>query len=96
MVNRQEAKEMRDALTELQNFEAQQEQERENQLMAQALVWYNTIKQNTPTDRQEALDDFNFIKSKIQTESDNYRKRILQIKLQEANEKFKELKKHGD
>jgi len=84
-----------DALEELkQSKDDEAKTQREaNQQIAQD--WWDTIKPNTPTTRQEALDAFNFIKGKLKTEKDTWRLQLLGNKLVEANEKFKEIKRNG-
>lgn len=86
---------MRDALKllELTEVKAAQAQYKTDFGIAQA--WYNTIKRQTPTTRQEALDDFNYIKSLLESETHPIRLDVLREKIIQANEKFKEIKRNG-
>ena len=96
MVTQQEAKEMRDAIKQLEESERQQTQTQNDAKIQIARDWYNTVEKPTPTTRQEALYIFNFIKSLIEIETDRDRLRLLKNKLDEANEKYKEIKRNGN
>lgn len=95
LVTRQEAKEMRDAIKLLEQTEVQQTKILRDARMTQAEAWYNTIEPPIPTTRQEALDKFHHIEILLKTERNEIRHWLLNKKLNEANEKFKELKKLG-
>ena len=59
-----------------------------------ALAWYNTLGidiQGALT-RDEALANYRQIESLLETETDNFRLFILRGKLDEANEKYKQVK----
>lgn len=74
-----------------------------------ALDWWDTIKPAVPTTRDEAFTTYTFIESTIVTETalrdaetdqvqkeiHHYRILILNEKLKQANEKFKEIKANG-
>ena len=95
MITRQEAKEMRDALNELDDFETQQAQDAAGARRTIAESWWNTVKPSVPQTREEALTAYRFIEGLLQTETDRDRISLLRQKLQLANEKFKERKKNG-
>ena len=92
VVTQQEAKEMREAISLLEQTEAQTTKAQFDIEMVKANVWYNTIEKPISTTRQEALDKFNHIKSLLETETDDLRLRLLRKKLFEANEKYIEVK----
>jgi len=60
--------------------------------IAIAQAWFDSVKPAPPTNRAEALAVFQFIEGLLQTETDIFRLKLLKIKLQEANIKFKDLK----
>lgn len=91
----QDAKDMRDAMNLLQQKEQQQTQTQFDTNIQTALAWWDTVKPQIPTTRQEAKDAFDFIEQLIKTETDTFRLTVLRKKLEEANEKFKEIKKLG-
>lgn len=95
MVSLQEAEEMRDAIRQLEQIENQQTQAQNQANRGVALSWFNTqgINIQSATTRLQALGNFNQIKSLIQTETDTFRLTILKIKLLDANEKYKQVKK---
>lgn len=95
MVTQQQAKDMRDAIRQLEASELAAIQTQRDADIAIAMTWWNTVKPSMPTTRQEALDAFNFIKGLIETETDRFRLHVLKKKLEEANEKFKEIKANG-
>lgn len=90
-----QAKEMRDAIQLLGQAEAQQTKIEFDANMVIAQTWYNTIKKPVPTTRQGALNKFNHIKELLETETNQFRLTLLRTKLQESNEKYKEIKKLG-
>ena len=104
----QEAKDMRDAIRQLQVFEARQQKIIQDGKMQIAIDWWDTKKPSVPTTRNEALTVFRFIETILETEQkllDNetvpvqkeihqYRIQLLGRKLQLANEKFKEIKRN--
>jgi len=85
---------MRDALRQLQEVEQAQAKVIDDAKIQTALTWWNTIKPTIPATRQEALDVYDFIKGLIETETDRFRLAVLRKKLDEANEKFKEIKRN--
>lgn len=97
MVTIQEVKDMRDAIRQLEQTEAQQIQAQQQIDIATARAWFNTLGINiqAATTRDEALTAFQSIEKLHQTETDRLRRQILGIKLLEANEKFKEIKRNG-
>ena len=62
-----------------------------------ALAWFNTLGINiqVATTRTQALDNFNQIKLLLQTETDSFRLAVLRKKLEEANERYREIKRIG-
>jgi len=95
LVSQQEAKDMRDAIKRLEQIEGQQARDANNILIAQAKAWYNTVKPSPPTNRDEALLAFQFIKVLMETETDHIKIGLLRRMLKEANEKYKEVKRLG-
>ncbi len=93
----QEAKDMRDALNLLAQNEAQQAQTQYNADKTIALAWFNTLGINiqTSTTRTQALDNFDQIELLLETEIDVFKRTVLDQKLVEADEKFKEIKRNG-
>lgn len=86
---------MRDAIKQLDQTESQATRAQQLADLAIAQAWYNTIKKPTPTNRPDALDNFNYIKSLLQTETERYKRRVLNTELEKANEKYKEVKRNG-
>jgi len=95
MVTEQEAKDMREAIRLLEQTESQQVKVQRDINIQTALDWWDTIKPDIPTTRQEALTVHSFIKGLLETETDQYKLTILRKKLEEANEKFQEIKRNG-
>jgi len=97
LVTRQEAKDMRDEIRLLEEFESQQLQNKLNADMAIALAWFNNLGINIQTaqTRDQALANFNQIETMLQSETNNLRLKVLRNKLKEADEKYKERKRNG-
>lgn len=95
MVTEQEARDMKAAIEAFEKKDADAQRAIHDAEMLKAQTWYDSIKPKVPTTRDEALTAYKTIKSLTETETDNFRLRILRQKLEEANEKFKELKKNG-
>jgi len=95
MTTQQEARDMRDALKLLEESETRQRFDARQILINDALIWWNMNKPPMPTTRQAALDAFNFIKQLLETETDRFRLALLREKLDQANNKFKEIKRIG-
>ena len=91
-VTRAQATEMRDAIKQLEAQERQDEIDQFQADMAIAEAWWQTIKPASPTTRAEALSAYNFIVGLLQTETDEFRVKLLKRKLDLANEKFRERK----
>lgn len=92
----QEAIDMENATRLLQQKRQQQFQAQHETDLAIALAWFNTLGINiqASTTRTKALNNFNQIKSILQTETDVFRLTILRNKIEEANEKYKEIKRN--
>ena len=97
VVTPEEAREMRDAIVALEQQEAQTAQAQRQVDIATATAWFNTLGINIQgaQNRGDALNNFDQIKSRLDTETDNFRLIILREKLTEANEKFKKRKRNG-
>jgi len=97
MVTEQDAIDMEEAMRLLEQKREQQVQTQYNADIAIVEAWFNTLGINiqTATNRTQALDNFNQIKSLLETETDTFRIGMLRRKLEEANEKFKERKRNG-
>jgi len=95
VVTPKQAREMKDAIRQLEDTENQQAQAQNQALIGQALSWFNTQGINIPaaTTRTKALDIFQQIQALLQTETDKNRLRILREKINEANDKYKEVKR---
>ena len=92
----QEARDMIAAINLAGQKDAQQAQALFNANKQTALNWWDTVKPAIPTTRQQALDAYNYIKNLLITQTDEFRKIILREKLEQANEKFKEIKALGN
>jgi len=86
---------IRDILKQLDESESTQANDIYKANKQVAMDWWNTIKPTKPTTREEALSAYQLIEGLIQTETDDWRIRVLKEKLIEANEKFKERKRNG-
>jgi len=97
MVTQIEAKDMRDAIKQLEVFETQQAKAQQDILIRQAEDWFRTlgININSATTRNQALRNFQDIKILIESETERFKKAILRKKLEQANEKYKEVKRNG-
>lgn len=97
VVTEPQAREIFAAIQDFQEKDNQATQAQHQADIAIALVWFNTLGINiqAATNRNQALDNFNQIKSLLQTETDSFRLSILGTKFIEANEKFKERKRNG-
>jgi len=92
MVTEQEARDMAQAILDFQDLDSAAARSRFNADIATAEAWFQTIAPPVPTNRDEALANFNFINGKSRTETDQFRLIVLRQKLNEANEDFKRLK----
>jgi len=97
MVTQQEAKDMRDAIRQLEASEETTRISQRNTDMQIGLDWYNTlgIDIQSVTTRNEALTIYRQITTLLETESEFFRRSILEQKKREAEDKFKELKRIG-
>ena len=109
MVTQQEAKDMRDAMRQLDIDEQAQAIVDFDVKIAVAQTWWDGIKPAQPTTRAEALTVFEFIKAELVTQRNNFlievnptqkeifhmRVNLLRKKLKQANEKFMEIKRNG-
>jgi len=95
MTTQQEAKDMRDAIRQLEQTEEQQTRDQLGANMAIAETWWNTVKPAIPTTRLEALAAYQLIDGLLQTETDQFRIAVLKQKLKLANEEYKERKANG-
>ncbi len=78
-------------------LESQQKETQRQADMDIALAWYNTLGidiQGALT-RDDAINNYKQIELLLETETDNFRRGVLNEKLREANEKFKERKLNG-
>jgi len=91
-VSENQAREMFAAIQDFQLKDAQAEKVTYDNNIAIAEAWWDTVKPPIPTARQEALDVYNIIVQLLKSETDEFRLFILNTKLQQANEKFKEIK----
>ena len=66
-----------------------------DQNVLDAQNWYQGIEMRTPTNRTQALAKFQHIEGLLRANTNRVRRGVLSKKLDEANEKFKELKKLG-
>jgi len=94
-ITRPDAIRIREALAELDAFEAQQAKNASDARRAVAQGWWNPIKPSVPNTRADALAAYKFIEGLLGTESDPDRLSLLRLELKLANEKFKERKKNG-
>ena len=92
MTTESEAREIKSAIESFQLKDEQVVQATHQTNIQLAKDWWETVKPTIPTTRQEALDVYNFIKNLLKTETDRYRLQLLNKKLEQANEKFKEIK----
>jgi len=92
-VTRVQAKEMRDAIKELEGFELQQADIKYQADLAVAIAWWNSVKPVTPTTRTQALTAFNAIEQLLTTETDTFRLIVLRRELRKANQKYKDVKR---
>jgi len=86
---------IRDVLAQLADTEKTTKLAIEQGKIQTALDWWDTVKPDIPTTRDEAITVYNFILSLLDTETESYRLAVLRNKLIEANEKFKEIKAFG-
>jgi len=95
VVTEPQAREMQAAIEAFRDKDAQTTRAQNQADLAIATAWFNTLGINiqAATTRTQALSNFNQIKSLLQTERDKFRKSILRQKQQEANEKYKQVKK---
>lgn len=91
--SRQDAIEMKAALKDLEIFDAIERQEVLDKMKQVIDQWYLTVKPPPATNRSTALNNYHTIESLVQTEKDVLKKSFLRVKLTEANEKFKEMKR---
>ncbi len=97
MVTEQEARDMKSAIEAFQNKDTQSLKTQLVADKATALTWFNGLRidiQGALT-RDEALTNYRTIESLLKTETDRFRLFVLHGKLDEANEKYKELKRNG-
>jgi len=94
LVSRQQAEEMREAIDQLEIFEAEQNKIDFDNNIQIALTWWKGIKPTVPNSRTEALGIVNLIKGLQITETDNFRLHILRQKLDKALEKLQEVKRN--
>jgi len=95
VVTEAQAREMQAAIDAFQAKDGQIRRDQNQTDLALALAWYNQqgIQIPNATTRTQALQNFNDIKALMQTETDSFRLGILRQKVQEANEKYKAVKK---
>lgn len=101
VVTEDQAEEMRDAILLLEENEAKQNEIQHKSGIIGATSWFNTLGINIQgaQDRTAALDNFDQIKSLFETErnkqlKDGFKIIVLNDRLNEANEKFKEIKRN--
>ena len=94
MVTEQEARDMKTAIDAFQVKDRRDEQIQFDADKAVALTWFNGlgIDIQGATTRTQALANFTQIESLLKTETDRFRLFILRGKLDEANEKYKQIK----
>jgi len=97
VVTEPQAREMQAAIESFQAKDDQTTQAQHQVDIGIATAWFSTQKINiqAATTRTQALDNYNQIKSLLQIETDAYRLGVLRKKLDEANEKYKEIKRNG-
>jgi len=95
VVTEAQAREMQAAIRDFQDKDGQIRKAQRQDDLALALTWYNQQGINIPsaTTRTQALDNFTQIESLLETETDRNRIEVLGIKLKEANEKYKQVKR---
>lgn len=93
----QEAIDMRQAIKDLENKEAQEARTQFNIDKTRAENWFNTlgIDIQGATTRRQALTNFNDILALLEIETERFRQMVLKEKEVEANEKYKEIKRIG-
>lgn len=94
-LTRADAERIRDATKLLEQNETAEAKAIQDGKIQVAVDWWNTVKPAIPSTRDEALIAYNVIKELLKTETAHYRLAVLRIKLNEANDKFKEMKKLG-
>jgi len=95
VVTESEAREMKTAMEDFQTRDNQLTQAQARADLSTATDWFNTlgIRIQAATTRTQALDNFYQIESLLKTETNRFRITILRQKLDEANEKYKQVKK---
>ena len=94
MVTEQEARDMKTAIETFQVKDRQTEKTQFDADKATTLTWFNGLRIDIQgaTTRTQALANFTQIESLLKTETDRFRLFILREKLDEANEKYKQIK----
>ena len=97
MVTEQEARDMKTAIESFMNKDLETIKNQTDANKAIALTWFNGLRIDiqTATTREQALVNYNAIESLLKTETERFRLVILREKKEEANEKYRELKRIG-